>query len=112
MKRLIATAAACMLSSAALAISLGYQQMTSVSTASAASLPSIPSNAASVLVAVEISGIRWRDDGTDPTSTVGIPVSAGQSLCYGNEVARFRVIGQTAGATINVTYYAGKGCAQ
>ena len=112
MKRILAIVAVCLLSTAAFGASLGYQQMTGISTAAAANLPSIPSNAASALIAVEVSGIRWRDDNTDPTATVGVPVAAGQTLCYGNEVGRFRVIGQTAGANVNVTYYAGKGCAQ
>jgi hypothetical protein len=111
MKRLLVLAAI-LLASPALAASLGYQQATSVSTSSAINLPSIPSNAASYLLSVESAGIRWRDDGTDPTSTVGQPVSAGQALCYGNDPHAVRLIGQTGTPTINVTYYASKWCAQ
>jgi hypothetical protein len=113
MKHSLLALAVVLMTAPAFGASRGYQQSTSLSTASAANLPSIPTGgAASVLISVEASGVRWRDDGTDPTSTVGQPVSAGQALCYANEVGAFRVIGQTAGATINVTYYAGKGCAQ
>lgn len=114
MKRLITAIAALSLSAPAFAASQGYQQLTSLSATTAANLPSIPSSPGpgSVLIAVETQAIRWRDDASDPTATVGMPVAAGQTLCYGNEIARFRVISQTAGATVNVTYYAGKGCAQ
>lgn len=111
MKRLI-VAVLLALTSPAFGASLGYQQSTSLSTSSAINLPSAPSNAGSALVSAESSAVRWRDDGTDPTSSVGNPVPAGSALCYGNEIAKFRVIGQTSGATIDVTYYAGKNCAQ
>jgi hypothetical protein len=87
--------------------SLGYQQTTSLSTSSAVGLPSIPTGAGSAVIDVEGAGIRLRDDGTDPTSSVGRPMSAGQSLCFVNDPRAIRIIGQTAGATINVTYYAG-----
>lgn len=114
MKRLLLALLLLPLASPAFGGSLGYQQSTSLSTSTAAGLPSIPSRPGpgSALIAVEGAGIRWRDDGTAPTSSVGQPVSAGQALCYGQDINAFQVIGQTSGATINVTYYAGKGCAQ
>lgn len=112
MKRLL-LAIALLMPAASFGASLGYQQSTSLSTSTAAGLPSVPSNpVGSFLLSVESSGIRWRDDGTAPTSSVGMPVSAGQSLCYANDAHAVQVIGQAAGATIDVTYYAGKGCAQ
>jgi|SRR5579872_1351589 len=111
-KRLLLAASLGLFSLPAFAASLGYQQSTSLSTSAAINLPSIPSNAASALISVESAGVRWRDDATDPTSSVGNPVSAGQALCYAQDLARFRVIGQSGSPTIDVTYYAGKGCAQ
>jgi hypothetical protein len=113
MKRILLAAALSLLSLPAFAASLGYRQSTSLSTSSAIALPSVPSGqVGSFLLSVEGSGIRWRDDGTAPTSSVGQPVAAGQALCYGNDAHAVQVIGQTAGATIDVTYYAGNGCAQ
>lgn len=114
MKRLLlAIALAATAISTANAASMGYQQATSLSTSTAGPLPSVPSGpVGSFLLSVENSGIRWRDDGTAPTSTVGQPVSAGSALCYGNDPHAVQVIGQTAGATIDVTYYASKVCAQ
>lgn len=101
------------LGTAALAASRGYQQSTSLSTSTAAGLPSLPSNpgAGSALISVESSAIRWRDDGTAPTSSVGQPIGAAQAICYAQDLGAFQMIGQTAGATVNVTYYNGKYCA-
>lgn len=108
MKRLLAAGLLLVMSCAsALAASQGYQQAASLSTSSAINLPSIPQSAGSAVIYVEGSSIRWRDDGTDPTSAVGNPVNAGQAFCYANDSHGIRIIGQTAGATINVTYYAG-----
>jgi hypothetical protein len=111
MKRLL-LAAALVFAAPAFGASLGYQQSTSLSTSAAINLPNIPANAGSYLLAVESAGIRWRDDGTDPTSSVGQPVASGQALCYGNDAHAVRIIAQTGSPTIDVTYYAGKGCAQ
>lgn len=97
-----------------LEIPLGYQQFTSVSTSSAVSISSsapatgttgIPAGTTVVLVYVESSGIRWRDDGTAPTSAIGNPVAAGQAFIYTGALPKFQFIGQTAGATVDVTYY-------
>lgn len=107
MKRLLLAICLSLPIGSAFGASLGYQQATSLSTSSAINLPSVPSNAQSVTIDVEGSGIRFRDDGTDPTQSIGRPMSAGQSLCYANDPHSIRIIGQTAGATINVTYYAG-----
>jgi hypothetical protein len=112
MTRIILALLLALISLPASAASLGYQQSTSLSTSAAVNLPNIPSNAASYLLSVESAGVRWRDDGTDPTSSVGQPVAAGQALCYGNDPHSVRIIGQTGTPTINVTYYASKWCAQ
>ena len=98
--------------SAAHARSLGFSQSTSLSTASAAALPSIPATSKSFIMSVEGASIRWRDDGTDPTTSVGHHVAPGAALCYSIEPSDVKVIGVTSGATINVSYYSNKGCAQ
>lgn len=81
---------------------LGYQQYTSL--ASATNLASIPANATNAVIAVEGAGIRWRDDGTAPTASVGMPVTNGQTFAYQGNLAAIQFIG--TGATINVTYFA------
>lgn len=89
---------------------LGYQQMTSLSTSSAVGLQGIPSSeqVQLTIIAVEGAGIRWRDDGTDPTSTVGMPVNAGQTLPYVGDPSKIKIIGQASGATVNVSYNRGR----
>lgn len=93
--------------------SLGYAQFTSVSassaivigtTAPAAGVTAIPSFTNSLLIFVEGQGIRWRDDGTAPTSSVGMPVAAGQAFSYQGIPGNLQIIGQTAGGTVNVMY--------
>lgn len=94
--------------------SLGYVQFTNISTSSPLSLktsvPStgntgVPQGANSIVISVEGAAIRWRDDNGAPSSTVGMPVANGASLAYAGNLPQFEFIGQSAGATVNVTYY-------
>lgn len=97
--------------------SLGYVQFTGVTNAAAIQLgvtaPSnagaktaIPQGANSALIYIEAQGVRWRDDNTAPTSSVGMPVAAGQDFLYIGNIPQLQFIGQVSGATVNVTYYA------
>jgi hypothetical protein len=90
---------------------LGYQQITSLSSAVGLTVPAVDANGLSVKPAIaiitpEVSGVRWRDDGTDPTATVGMPLAAGVTLQYDGDLKKIRFIQQTAGAILNVSYYA------
>jgi len=85
-------------------VCLGYKQITSLS--AAANLPDIPKGATLALIVPETQGIRWRDDGVDPTASVGMPVAAGSYLSYDGDLTRIKFIQQTASAKINVSYYA------
>lgn len=82
---------------------LGYQQITSLG--SAVSL-TVPSGATRALIAPATQSVRWRDDGVDPTASVGMPVAAGAYLSYDGDLSRIRFIQTTASAELNVTYYA------
>lgn len=84
-------------------VCLGYQQITSLS--SAAGLTP-PQGATLALIVPETQAIRWRDDGTDPTASVGMPVAAGSYLSYDGDLNRIKFIQQSASAKINVSYYA------
>ena len=50
--------------------------------------------------------MRWRDDDTDPTSTVGMPLAAGVTLQYDGDLTKIRFIEYGGTAKLNVTYYA------
>lgn len=84
---------------------LGYQQFT---VATATALPSIPTGTFEALIVCETQTVRWRDDGTNPTASVGMPLLPNQAFPYmGNaaSIAAMRIIQTTATATCNVTYY-------
>jgi hypothetical protein len=85
-------------------VCLGYKQVTSLS--AAAGLPDIPKEATLALIVPETQGVRWRDDGTDPTASVGMPVAAGSYLSYDGDLRRIKFIQQSASAKINISYYA------
>lgn len=84
--------------------SLGYQQVTSLS--SAAGL-TIPAGAGLALLQVTGQNVRWRDDGTDPTTTVGMVLtSGGDPFPYSGDLSKIKFIEVTASAVLNVTYFA------
>jgi hypothetical protein len=90
---------------------LGYQQITSLSSSTGLTVPSVDANGLSVkptiaIIVAETAGVRWRDDGTAPTSTVGMPLATGVTLQYDGDLTRIRFIQQSAGAIINISYYA------
>lgn len=84
-------------------VCLGYQQITSLSAATALT---IPTGATMALITPETQAVRWRDDGTNPTASVGMPVAVGESLNYDGDLSRIRFIEQTASAKLNISYYA------
>ena len=84
-------------------VCLGYQQITSLSASTGLT---VPSGATLALIVPETQNVRWRDDGTAPTSSVGMPIFVGASLSYDGDLNRIRFIEQTASAVLNVSYYA------
>jgi hypothetical protein len=84
-------------------VCLGYQQITSLS--SAAGL-TVPQGATLALIVPETQNVRWRDDGTDPTASVGMPIFVGASLSYDGDFNKIKFIEVTASAKLNVSYYA------
>lgn len=66
----------------------------------------IPVGTTDLLIQPQAQAIRWRDDGTAPTATVGYPLAVGAELRYnGQNLAALRVISQAAGAVVNVAAY-------
>lgn len=84
----------------------GYEQKT-VSTAAVA-LSSVPAAATGALIVVSSNGVRFRDDGTNPTAAVGVPIAAGQSFSYdGDPSALVFIRSGGADAVLDVAYYEG-----
>lgn len=83
---------------------LGYRQVTATGTVF--TLPTPPAGARRAIIQAEAQAIRWRDDATDPTATVGMTIPAGGELRYdGASMAAWRGIAATAGAIANIAYY-------
>jgi len=85
--------------------SLGYAQDTTISAATA--LPTIPAGASLVLLQVTGQDVRWRDDGTDPTASIGMILNAdADPYPYSGDLSAIRFIETAASAVLNVAYYA------
>jgi hypothetical protein len=84
--------------------SLGYIQITNL--AASVGLGSIPAGASVVRIIAEAQAVRWRDDGTDPTAAIGMPLAVGVELLYpAAMIGVLEFIEQVAGAKLNVTFY-------
>lgn len=84
-------------------VALGYGQLTSL--AAAASLPNIPSGASEAFVVCTGQTVYWRDDGTAPTATIGMPLPINTPFPYIGSLARIQFIQTGATAVCNVSYY-------
>ena len=83
----------------------GYQQLTVSTTAVGLTLPT---GAQRAVIHIEAQPIRYRDDGTDPTSTVGVLVKADVSFELNSllSLRQFKAIRSgSVDATVNVVYY-------
>lgn len=90
---------------------LGYQQITSLSSASFLTVPTTDVNGLNqrptiALITPESQAVRWRDDSTAPTTSVGMPLAVGVTLQYDGDLTMIRFIEQVAGAKLNISYYA------
>ena len=87
----------------------GYGQVTVSTTAVA--LPSIPKSASYAIVNISSQPVRYRDDGTNPTATVGMPAVAGDEIVLVSpaQIKAFKVI-RSGGtdAELNVLYYSAR----
>lgn len=93
---------------------LGYGQLLAaavdagvlLSTVTIGGVAGIPDGTVMIVIQAEAQAVRYRDDGTMPTATVGQPLAVGQVLTYTARNAKsLRLISQTAGAIINCTFY-------
>lgn len=82
---------------------LGYSQITSLG--SAVTLGSIPTGAKMALISVSSANVRWRDDGTSPTTTVGMPMIAGQEFQYSGDFTKLQFIAVSGSPVLDVSFY-------
>lgn len=89
---------------------MGYEQITSLSSSTALTVPQrttdgLRASPAVAIIVAEGAAVRWRDDGVAPTVSVGMPLAVGVSLQYDGDLTQLRFIEQTASAKLNVSYY-------
>lgn len=83
-------------------VPLGYEQNVTLTTAKSLKPPK--DTRVAIIQAVTQS-VRWRDDGTAPTATVGMQLAAGRDMLYVGDFTKLQFIEETATAELNVSYY-------
>jgi len=82
---------------------LGYQQITSLSSATGLT---VPATATYAIIQAEAQSVRWRDDGTNPTASVGMVLNVSPDvLIYDGNLNGIKFIETSASAKLNVSYY-------
>lgn len=81
----------------------GFVQQTGFSAATG--LANIPAKSQFAVIQCESKDVRWRDDGTDPTTTVGMVLTAGSTLIYTANFSNIKFIEVASGAKLNISYY-------
>lgn len=85
----------------------GNVQMVSADLATAVSLPAtIP--ALATIAIIENNGtqaVRWRDDGTNPTTSRGGRIASGAKFTYDGNLAALKLIREADGAILDINYY-------
>ena len=90
---------------------MGYQQLDSLSSAAGLTVPSrdptsgMTTKANFALIVAETQDVRWRDDGTAPTSTVGMLLKTGVIFQYDGDLSKIKFIETAGSAKVNVSYY-------
>lgn len=87
---------------------LAYSQIT-VTSAAAVGL-NVPTSASTARVAqfcLDANTLRYRDDGTAPTTTIGMPVVQSLTPCfpYSGNLTAIQFIATVTSVTLNVSYY-------
>lgn len=90
-----------------LPLCLGYQQIDAATLTTSQAL-TVPNGATMALLQAESVAVRWRADGVDPTTSVGMLIAAGGEVMYTasqSALSALRFIRAGAGAILNVSYY-------
>ena len=82
---------------------LGHQQITDLSSAVGLTPAS---GAQRALLCAQTQAVRFRDDGTSPTATVGIHLAAGEPYLYEGDLSAIEFIEEAASAKLDISYYA------
>lgn len=84
---------------------LGIATIANASIVAAAGLGTIPDNTLVAFIQAEGGDVKWTDDGTTPTSTVGKRLYDGQELQYSGPLKSLKIISVSGTPQLNVSYY-------
>ncbi len=89
---------------------LGYQQILAATLATAQSItvPTLPAGITVGYLIVQANGgiVRWRDDGTAPTASVGMSIPDGGELNYVGDLYKIKFILSTSAPVLDISIYA------
>lgn len=68
-------------------------------------LTTVPAFSKVVMIQPQTQNIRWRDDGVNPSATVGMILVANDVLVYSGDMSALKFIETTPSAKINVNFY-------
>lgn len=84
----------------------GYQQITIAAAAKSLTPPTTAQQLPVYCIFIaEAQAIRYRDDGTAPTATVGMPIAISQPVRYDGDLKKIQFMEQVAGGIVNIQYY-------
>lgn len=83
----------------------GFEQITSLAGATALTVPTSKPDARIAVIQAIGQNVRWRDDGTAPSATVGMQLAAGNDILYTGDLSAIQFIEEAASAELNITYY-------
>ncbi len=89
-------------------VPLGYQQLTAAQLASAVGLTP-PAGATIAVLNPETAGVRWRDDFTSPTATVGMLIAMDDFYEYWGNLSAIKFIAAIGSPLLNISYYRAAG---
>ncbi len=84
----------------------GFQQITDLSAAVSLTVPATKPTPRIAVIQAVTQNVRWRDDGTDASATVGMQLAAGNDILYTGDLSAISFFEETGTAELNVTYYA------
>lgn len=88
----------------------GYQQFApgGVDTVQSLTVPTTAQQQPTYAIIVAVTqAVRWRDDGTAPTASVGMYLPVNMPWVYDGPLKNIQFIAATAGAELNISYYYG-----
>jgi hypothetical protein len=81
---------------------LGFEQLELSTTPKSLA---VPNGAAYAKIRANLFDSRWRDDGTDPTNTVGHILYEGKTITYIGDLRKMRFVSIPGTSYVSITYY-------